>query len=287
MTNPASPLERLTGGVRVTNPPAPGARRSHLLASGDLVLDARRRAPACRFMISIAALATLTACVGANRPPARVPSASVPAVSLPSGEQAAIRTFVLQETWSGGAGIQTAVQPDPRALVIAKDIPSVLGHGLFVSTLMVFPLVAASPECVEHVQLRLHTLAVEGPSQATVAVYPSAALSLAAGHVPAATSGGPSALLDNRPRGLATVTPTSSSTVLIDITDLYRTWASGGPFPSQGRSVPPGTPLVVSVGPPMRDAGAFTTRVSGLVGPQSERPSLTWTAHPGCGPPAS
>jgi hypothetical protein len=34
-----------------------------------------------------------------------------------------------------------------------------------------------------------------------------------------------------------------------DVTELYRAWAEGGPFPSRQRTVEPGTPLVVDGGP--------------------------------------
>jgi hypothetical protein len=44
-----------------------------------------------------------------------------------------------------------------------------------------------------------------------------------------------------------------------DITRLYRTWARG-PFPSQGRGIDPGTPLVVDVRPEILAERYFEAR---------------------------
>jgi hypothetical protein len=53
-------------------------------------------------------------------------------------------------------------------------------------------------------------------------------------------------LLDNRPRGDFAFTGAEGEA---DVTDLVKTFVKGGPFPSQGKSVPAGSPLVLSVQP--------------------------------------
>jgi hypothetical protein len=49
-----------------------------------------------------------------------------------------------------------------------------------------------------------------------------------------------------------------------DVTGLDRTWAEGGPFPSQLRTVEPGTPLVVDVRPDSCAAPYFEVRFAPL-----------------------
>ena len=61
-----------------------------------------------------------------------------------------------------------------------------------------------------------------------IAAYPSKLVSLASDR-PAAEPGFET-LIDNRPRGDATVTA-DRAWMRFDVTDLYRTWADGGPFP--------------------------------------------------------
>jgi hypothetical protein len=61
-----------------------------------------------------------------------------------------------------------------------------------------------------------------------------------------ATRAGWETLLDNRPNGQGVRTD-DGNWMHFDLTELYRTWAEGGPFPSQERTVRRGTPLVVDV----------------------------------------
>ena len=67
-----------------------------------------------------------------------------------------------------------------------------------------------------------------------------------------------------------------------DITALYRTWARGGPFPSQGRAVEPGTPLVVDVRPESLAEPHFEARFAGLDRDRGTAPQLRWRVTHGC-----
>jgi hypothetical protein len=67
-----------------------------------------------------------------------------------------------------------------------------------------------------------------------------------------------------------------------DITALYRTWARGGPFPSQGRAVEPGTPLVVDVRPAVLVEPRVEARFAGLDRDRDTAPQLRWRVTRGC-----
>jgi hypothetical protein len=53
-------------------------------------------------------------------------------------------------------------------------------------------------------------------------------------------------LLDNRPRG---VFEEGRGASVADVTELVRTWVSGGPFPSRGLTIDPALPVVFVVQP--------------------------------------
>ena len=63
-----------------------------------------------------------------------------------------------------------------------------------------------------------------------------------------------------------------------ELTELYRTWAEGGPFPSQGRTVPTGTPLVVDLRAANLAQQLFEARVAPIGGDRGAAPQLRWAA---------
>ena len=67
-----------------------------------------------------------------------------------------------------------------------------------------------------------------------------------------------------------------------ELTELYRTWAEGGPFPSQGRTVPTGTPLVVDLRAANLAQQLFEARVAPIGGDRGAAPQLRWTATRDC-----
>jgi hypothetical protein len=168
-----------------------------------------------------------------------------------------------------------------RELTVSKLSPPLDSAEPFPSALtavLVFPLIPKPTRCLQQVWLRLRVLGGQGPI-AELGVYPSALLSLAKGRrpdqIPAET------LIDNRPRGLSDVR-LEVRWAEIDITELYRTWADGAPFPSMQRSIPKGTPLVVSIRPPDWDnENDFVREFAGAAAGRAA-PRLAWTASATC-----
>jgi hypothetical protein len=67
-----------------------------------------------------------------------------------------------------------------------------------------------------------------------------------------------------------------------EITGLYRTWVRGGPFPSQGRGIEPGRPLVVDVRPEAWAEPYVVARFAGLDKGRASTPHLRWSVTRGC-----
>jgi hypothetical protein len=112
-----------------------------------------------------------------------------------------------------------------------------------------------------------------------LAAYPSWLTSLATDRP--TTRIGDETLIDNRPRGTGTLTA-DRAWMRFEITDLYRTWARGGPFPSQGRAIEPGTPLVVDVRPEAWAEPYVEARFAGLDKHRDSAPHLRWRVMRGC-----
>jgi hypothetical protein len=112
-----------------------------------------------------------------------------------------------------------------------------------------------------------------------LAAYPSQLVSLATDH-PASRVGWET-LIDNRPSGAGSVTG-DGNWMHFDITELYRTWAEGGPFPSLDKTVPRGTPLVVDVRATDFGQPLFEARVAPIGGDRSTAPKLRWAAARDC-----
>ena len=116
-----------------------------------------------------------------------------------------------------------------------------------VNLLLVFPLLRTPPGCVREVELWLRVLRFDHQfryQEPQLGAYPSQLVSLATADP--ATRTAFETLLDNRPTGFGYLTP-DEAWLHFEITELYRTWAEGGPFPSALRTVPEGTPLIVDV----------------------------------------
>jgi hypothetical protein len=188
------------------------------------------------------------------------------------GTTVATRAFTFARGWPGGPVRPAGPGPLPVAM---RQVGEVVAEG--VNLLLVFPLLKARPRCVRQVDLWLRVLRYQ--PQFHIAAYPSKLVSLASDR-PAARVGSET-LIDNRPRGDATVT-TDRAWMRFDVTELYRTWADGGPFPSQLRTVRRGTPLVVDVGPDSFAEPYFEVRFAPLDRETATAPQLRWTAARGC-----
>jgi hypothetical protein len=146
-----------------------------------------------------------------------------------------------------------------------------------VGLVLVFPLLRARPACVRQVELWLRVLRLDPVPD--LAAYPSSLVALASPRP--ATRVGSDTLLDNRPRGTGSLTG-DRQWLDFDITELYRTWAEGGPFPSLDRTVPRGTPLVVDVRAAANVLPMFEGRVAPAGGDRSTAPQLRWAVARDC-----
>jgi hypothetical protein len=149
-----------------------------------------------------------------------------------------------------------------------------------VDIVLVFALMRTPPPCVRQVELRLRVVRFDYPTrEPDLAAYPSSLVSLVSARP--ATRVGSETLLDNRPRGVGSLTQ-DRDWLHFDITERYRTWAEGGPFPSLDRAVPQGTPLVVDVRATDWGQPLFEARVAPIGGDRSAAPQLRWTVVRDC-----
>jgi hypothetical protein len=151
-----------------------------------------------------------------------------------------------------------------------------------VTLVLVFPLLRAPPDCVRQVELWLRVLGFDHQfryQDPRLAAYPSALVSLASARP--ATKVGDETLLDNRPKGDAELTR-DETWMHFELTEPYRTWADGGPFPSRWRTVPKGTPLVVDIRTFNLAQQLFEVRVAPIGGDREAAPRLRWTVARDC-----
>lgn len=208
---------------------------------------------------------------------ARLAGGPTTTVATVRGTTVARRAFLVD---FGSPGSPVRAAPDGPLPVAFRRRAGELGDGRLVSLVLVFPLLRSRPGCVRQVQLWLRVLRFDDPQpEVVLAVYPSLLASLVSDQpLPAV---GDETLIDNRPRGTGTLTA-GGAWVHFDITVLYRTWARGGPFPSQGRAVEPGTPLVVDVRPAVLTEPYFEARFAGLDRERDTAPQLRWRVTRGC-----
>ena len=193
------------------------------------------------------------------------------------GTTVAARAFLLDWDASG-----SPVRPAPAGpLPVAhRPLAEELGEYRSVNVVLVFPLLRPPPRCVRRVELWLRVLRFDHPQAVPVlTAYPSWLTSLATDRP--TTRIGDETLIDNRPRGTGTLTA-DRAWMRFEITDLYRTWARGGPFPSQGRAIEPGTPLVVDVRPEAWAEPYVEARFAGLDKHRDSVPHLRWRVTRGC-----
>jgi len=176
-------------------------------------------------------------------------------------------------TARGDAFFDTStLQRDPQELVVTKQVGEQLRPQDAGALLVVLPLAASAPACVQQASLALDVAAtIGGPAE--VGIYPGAATSLVAGRLPPSGEADVAAILDNRPRGVAEVT--GPGPVEVDVTALARTWTAGGPFPSTGREIEPGTPMLLVLRPTGAGPGTWTVTLA-------SPPALTYRSTPGC-----
>src|SRR4051794_14294084 len=161
------------------------------------------------------------------------------------------------------------------ALQLGKNIDDV--RSAMSQVALIFPAPQERPRCIQRVDLSVTATGIRGVGAEIAAYASDEANYLAAAHVPASALD-LSRLIDNRPRGyLADVRP---GAIRIDITDLYRTWAAGGPFPSQQRFVNRHSPFGVILRPSAADEGRWTLTLANTF---AQRPRLRVWVDEACG----
>jgi hypothetical protein len=182
-------------------------------------------------VVAALVLASAVACTDADRNAGQSPTTLT---SLATTTVGAVSVWGTADVPSGGS---IAVSPVDGHVTVGYSVsvrpgPAVVSFG---------PL-SVPPECIARAVLSVSLSAP--PSTRPVAAYPADPRygALAAGD----WIDGWALLLDNRPRGdFAFSGPEGEA----DVTELAATWLEGGPFPSQGKVVPVGSPLVLSIQP--------------------------------------
>jgi len=180
-------------------------------------------------------------------------------------------------TWQLRGTTFTSGRRTDAVLDVGKTISGTQDELRQAALVFVRPLVKSS--CVEAATLLLQVTGGRHLEDAEIGVYPSDESNyLSFARVPNAQLD-LSRLIDNRPRGYAFTV--ARGVLRIDITDLYRTWAAGGPFPSKGASVDPNDPMALVVRPPAADSGDYDV----LINNSARAPQLRVTELPSCAQP--
>lgn len=211
--------------------------------------------------------ALLTACTSHSTASAPSPTPSPQQVYVPASAVVPLLTVTSLEVGPRAA----RVVPHGATFDVGKRTQG--AQVTLRETVLAFRPVAGPGRCITKADLAVFQKTPSDPGQ--VRAYPSAALSLARGQLPPAGSGGPSVLIDNQPA--ADPSPGEDGRQHFDVTELVARWADGGPFPSTGRSVPVGSPVVLNLRPPAADDGSYTVNYA-----LSPRPELVVTRQPGC-----
>ena len=249
----------------------------------------RPAAPAAAVLALFAAMAVAGGCTVRTRPEPTATSRAVAAAPVAAtattttlgaatrGSTVATRAFTLVRAWPGGGVRPARAGPLPLAMRRVNDPYA----DEMVNLVLVFPLLETPARCVREVELWLRLLRIEQQfryQDPQVAAYPSKLVSLASARP--ATRAGSETLIDNRPASAGART-TDDAWMHFDLTELYRTWAEGGPFPSQLRTIPKGTPLVVDVRATDFGQPLFEARIAPLADPATA-PQLRWVAARDC-----
>jgi len=199
-------------------------------------------------------------CTSGHHAPATSAAASHRA--SPSAGATPVRALAPQHptaTWQLLGWTFTTGQRTRKTLDAGKTI-SGTSHDQLRQAAVVFSRPLVQPSCVVTAALILHVTGGRQLKDAELGVYPSDESNyLSSARVPNSQLD-LSRLLDNRPRGYALTVHVG--TLQIDVTDLYRTWAAGGPFPSNGASVDPTDPMAFIVRPPDGADGDYDVLIS-------------------------
>lgn len=245
----------------------------------------RPAAPILALCAAVALVAGCTVRIRPEPPPTSGAAGAAPAAATSTtlgpairGTTLASRAFTLERGWPEGRVRPARAGALPLAM---RRSDSSEDQDETVNLLLVFPLLRTPPRCVRQVDLWLRVLRFDHQfrhQEPQIGAYPSKLVSLASARP--ATRTGFETLIDNRPTGTGYLTP-DDAWMHFDITELYRTWAEGGPFPSALGTVPEGTPLVVDVRATDDGQPMFEVRIA-PIGDREVTPQLRWTAARDC-----
>ncbi len=198
---------------------------------------------------------TLAGCTSGSEAGSSQPSGTPTPSITPTSNVTPARevTPVAFAQFSGALGQPRKIDFEVTALRVGKSVGA-QGTGAIVTGAVAFPPMPAPGRCLDKVLLLLGRQTRIEDFQ--VGVYPGAGLSLARRKAPPQGSGNPDVLLDNQPKGVITEDGRA-----VDISDLARAWADGGPFPSRDRTIPEGSPLVLILRPPDNTDGDYTVTI--------------------------
>lgn len=199
------------------------------------------------------------------------PEVSATSTGGPDGETSELSLLRITQLLASSSE-PDSVAPAQPTFVVGKNISST-SH-VRQSAVLAFAPLPVVGRCLlrAEVVLASRSNVTNGP----VRLYPSAALSLAAGRLPPASSGGPGTLLDNRPAADGVAGPDGMQR--FDVTDLLRLWADGGPFPSSDRRVPLHSPVVLNLRVPDLADGMYGITYAS----STPKPRLVVSTQPAC-----
>lgn len=216
-----------------------------------------------------------------NRATAGPPGPSVPTAAPSPVATPASAAFQISEV-----GGQSRAQRTSGTLTVSKDTVTYISRAFPTpekSVELAFPI-SASDRCATRATLEL-TLAGPSSGDPKIIAYPSA---LFGGH--AISSSGSQLieqdyLLDDSPKATGSI---GLGIISFDVSSIYKLWLLGGPFPSQGKQVPPGTPFEVILRRPDDGVGdGWSAAIQGQATATSgEQPQLLITRDPACGSPS-
>jgi len=151
----------------------------------------------------------------------------------------------------------------------------VIGEEAGAAVVLAFPLNAGSPSCVVDVRLEVQ---VEQATPTTLGVYPSAIGDL--DEVTANAAPPAAAILD--PAGVEEMVAPTPGRIGFNVTEMYRTWVSGAPFPG-GSQAPESDQFVVTLSPPAAapEAGRQVVMSAADAGDETA-PTLGFVGDPAC-----
>lgn len=171
-----------------------------------------------------------------------------------------------------------AVTEDDRVESFTRKRWSVSSGGSFATStgIVAFARSSTALHCVEQVLLRLHVESGKPTKEVALSVYPSGIFRLKPLR-PGRVFKGYQEVLDDAIKADASIA-TEPAWVEFDVTEIYRLWVKGAPFPSTGERVPSSAPVIFTfkAGEDQPSIRTFSSHTS------DDGPELVITSPRGC-----